>query len=172
MGIFEACLRGAPVSGEVDTRVLARSTTGFSGADIAEICQAASKNAVREAIAEAEAKGGEGAESKNSKMEIGKRHFNEAMSRARKSVSEKDLEVYEHFRKKQSIGKREGMEGDAEGGFKFDDDDVEEEGGMGGGGGKWRERGRERRRRVSKTTAMKMMQMMICTSDRMLNKTI
>ena len=135
MGIFEACLRGAPVSGEVDTRVLARSTTGFSGADIAEICQAASKNAVREAIAEAEAKGGEGAESKNSKMEIGKRHFNEAMSRARKSVSEKDLEVYEHFRKKQSIGKREGMEGDAEGGFKFDDDDVEEEGGMGGGRG-------------------------------------
>merc|ERR1719183_1992036 len=123
LGIFKACLSGAPVSEDVDVGVLARSTVGFSGADIAEVCQAASKNAVREAIAEAEL---QGKESKNSGMKIMKSHFNEAMSRARKSVSERDLQVFENFKDKQSIGKAGGEGGGVE--FRFDDEmDGEEE---------------------------------------------
>ena len=48
--IFKAALRKAPIDPEVDVEVLARSTHGFSGADISEICQSASKLAIREAI--------------------------------------------------------------------------------------------------------------------------
>ena len=118
-GIFKACLSGAPVDPSVNVDVLARSTSGFSGADIAEVCQAASKCAVREAIAEAEA-GGQ--LSKDSQMKIQKRHFNEAMSRARRSVGEGDLKVFETFKEKQSIGKSSGgggVGGGAE--FRFKD---------------------------------------------------
>ena len=52
--VFEAQLRKAPVDPEVNVEVLARSTHGFSGADIAEICTSASKLAIREAILAAE----------------------------------------------------------------------------------------------------------------------
>lgn len=48
--IFKANLRKSPVSKEVDLRVLAKYTQGFSGADITEICQRACKNAIRENI--------------------------------------------------------------------------------------------------------------------------
>ena len=54
LAIFEASLRKAPLDSTVDMNVLARSTHGFSGADIAEICTTASKLAIREAILLAE----------------------------------------------------------------------------------------------------------------------
>jgi transitional endoplasmic reticulum ATPase len=114
--------------------VLARSTHGFSGADISEICTSASKLAIREAILSAEERKKE-AEDEDSdedesssgsskettkvvgeQMLITKRHFNFAMSRARRSVTEKDLVLFEEFAEKQQVGR-----GAAANNFKFGD---------------------------------------------------
>jgi transitional endoplasmic reticulum ATPase len=108
----------------VDVEVLARSTNGFSGADIAEICTTASKLAIREAILateernrkidEGEMDESEGTSDVSENMLIGKSHFNFAMSRARRSVSEKDLTLFEEFAEKQRAGR-----GEAANNFKF-----------------------------------------------------
>lgn len=124
IAIFKAQLRKAPVDPEVDIEVLARSTNGFSGADIAEICTTASKLAIREAILQAEERlqkieAGELEEDENQSTEvqrtmlITKRHFNFAMSRARRSVTEKDLLLFEEFAEKQRRG------GESASNFKF-----------------------------------------------------
>ena len=127
VAIFKAQLRKAPVDPSVDIEVLARSTYGFSGADIAEICTTASKLAIREAILAAEERqqkieAGKLDEEEALKQEhevegsmlIGKRHFNFAMSRARRSVSEKDLALFDEFAEKQKAGR-----GEAATNFKF-----------------------------------------------------
>ena len=125
VAIFKAALRKAPLDPEVDIEVLARSTHGFSGADISEICTTASKLAIREAILATEdfnkkVEAGEIDEDEVSpdgvagNMLIGKKHFNFAMSRARRSVSEKDLALFEEFAEKQKAGR-----GEAANNFKF-----------------------------------------------------
>jgi transitional endoplasmic reticulum ATPase len=48
--IFKANLRKTPIAKEIDLGFLAKSTVGFSGADITEICQRACKLAIRESI--------------------------------------------------------------------------------------------------------------------------
>ena len=128
LAIFSAQLRKAPLDPSVDLEVLARSTNGFSGADISEVCTTASKLAIREAILAAEDRqkkieAGEidedddsGSSSVGGNMLIGKRHFNFAMSRARRSVSEQDLALFEEFAEKQKAGR-----GEAATNFKFDD---------------------------------------------------
>lgn len=139
--IFKAALKKAPVDPEVDVEVLARSTHGFSGADISEICTSASKLAIREAILAAEDRlqkieagemdEDEGEDGVGQHMLITKRHFNFAMSRARRSVSEQDLALYEEFAEKQRAGRGEaatnfkfdaGPTGDAEGDASIQDD--------------------------------------------------
>ncbi|KAF8148160.1 hypothetical protein K438DRAFT_1943996 [Mycena galopus ATCC 62051] len=50
LSIMKKCLKNSPVSPDVDLVGLARSTTGFSGADLTEICQRAAKVAIRESI--------------------------------------------------------------------------------------------------------------------------
>lgn len=133
LAIFEAQLRKAPVDPDVDIEVLARSTHGFSGADISEICTTASKLAIREAILAAEEQrqkieAGEleeeemtESEATGKNMLITKRHFNFAMSRARRSVGEKDLALFEEFAEKQKAGR-----GEAATNFSFDDAEGEE----------------------------------------------
>ena len=126
IAIFKAQLRKAPVDPAVNIEVLARSTNGFSGADIAEICTTASKLAIREAILEAEEhsqkiEAGELEADDDSNhssdiqraMLITKQHFNFAMSRARRSVTEKDLMLFEEFAEKQRRG------GESATNFKF-----------------------------------------------------
>lgn len=141
MAIFKSQLRKAPVDPNIDVEILARSTHGFSGADISEICTTASKLAIREAILAAEERlqkieAGELDEeeeddSVGGHMLITKRHFNFAMSRARRSVSEKDLALFDEFAEKQKAGR-----GDAANNFKFgssdssaeaEDDDTQED---------------------------------------------
>jgi transitional endoplasmic reticulum ATPase len=143
VAIFKAQLRKAPVDPTVDIEVLARSTHGFSGADIAEICTTASKLAIREAILDAEARlkkvnAGEIDEEDEPSTEVErnmlilKRHFNFAMSRARRSVTEKDLALFEEFAEKQKSGR-----GEAASNFKFggesssadagDDDSIQDD---------------------------------------------
>merc|ERR1712129_147131 len=99
VSIFKAALRKAPLGPEIDLEVLARSTHGFSGADITEICQTATKLAVREAILFTEE-----FPDKQHDMIITKQHFNIAMSKARKSVSEGDLVLFDQFAKKKKAG--------------------------------------------------------------------
>jgi len=125
VAIFKAALRKAPVDPDIDLAVLARSTHGFSGADITEIAQSASKLAIREAILKEEERlkkveAGE-LEEDEGKMDekdmlITKRHFNFAMSKARRSVSEEDLALFEEFAEKQKAGR-----GEAATNFKFSD---------------------------------------------------
>lgn len=124
LSIFKANLRKSPVEEGVDMELLARATEGFSGADITEICQRAAKNAIRESVnagIERARKISASEISEDAPYEdpvpfIRKDHFEEAMSRARRSVSDQDIRQYETFGAK--------MKADAQaagaGGFSFD----------------------------------------------------
>lgn len=117
--VFKAVLRHTPVADDVDLDHLADATSGFSGADITEICQRACKLAIREsvealiahqrALAEKRAAGGDddmlddAAADDNDEDDddfadpvpaIGRVHFEEAMKYARRSVSESDVRKY------------------------------------------------------------------------------
>ncbi|KAH8866805.1 Transitional endoplasmic reticulum ATPase [Schistosoma japonicum] len=89
---------------DVDINFLAKVTHGFSGADLTEICQRACKQAIREAI-EAEIRAESEKKNKPNAMEdeddpvpeITRRHFEEAMRFARRSVTENDVRKYEMF---------------------------------------------------------------------------
>lgn len=50
ISILRAALRKSPISPDVNLAYLAKSTHGFSGADLTEICQRAAKLAIRESI--------------------------------------------------------------------------------------------------------------------------
>ncbi|KAG9020977.1 AAA ATPase cdc48 [Tulasnella sp. JGI-2019a] len=106
--ILKACLRKSPVSPEVDIGYLSKSTHGFSGADLTEICQRAAKLAIRESIendirqARQRKERGEEemedvAEEEDPVPEITRAHFEEAMKFARRSVSDQDIRRYEMF---------------------------------------------------------------------------
>lgn len=105
MRIFQAALRKSPLAKEVDLEALARYTQGFSGADITEICQRASKYAIREDIEkdiEREKRRSENPEAMEEDeaeevAEIKARHFEEAMKFARRSVSDADIRKYQAF---------------------------------------------------------------------------
>jgi transitional endoplasmic reticulum ATPase len=98
LSVFGASLRKSPIAPDVDLQYMARTTEGFSGADIAEMCQRAAKNAIRESVATIRATTTEVAE--DPVPCIRKDHFEEAMTRARKSVPEKDILAYERFQSK------------------------------------------------------------------------
>merc|ERR1712029_100590 len=79
---------------------------GFSGADLTEICQRACKLAIRESIdadirreKEMQKKGASTDVDDDEDLvpEILKRHFEEAMKFARRSVSDNDIKKYEMF---------------------------------------------------------------------------
>jgi transitional endoplasmic reticulum ATPase len=123
VSIFKANLRKSPIDPEVDIEKLAKATEGFSGADITEICQRAAKNAIREAVQadiDRAKKITAGQVDANAPFDdpvpyIRKDHFEEAMSRARRSVSDKDIRQYEEFTAKM---KADSMAAGA-GNFKF-----------------------------------------------------
>jgi transitional endoplasmic reticulum ATPase len=125
LSIFKANLRKSPVDPLVNLEQLATATEGFSGADITEICQRAAKNAIRESVsaekihAQRIVDGDIDAKSPFSDPVafIGRAHFEEAMSRARRSVSDKDIQQYEQFTSKM---KSDSMTAGA-GNFSFDD---------------------------------------------------
>ncbi|RYH32728.1 AAA family ATPase [archaeon] len=139
LSIFKANLRKSPVEPGVDIDKLARSTEGFSGADITEICQRAAKNAIREAVAAEKFRAqkiaageiDETAPYEDPVPFIRKEHFEEAMTRARRSVSEKDIRQYQQFAAK--------MKADAttagSANFSFDDAVADGSGGASDGDG-------------------------------------
>ena len=114
VSILTAQLKKSPVAPDVDLTFLAKSTHGFSGADLTEICQRAAKLAIRESIegdirrqrekrAKEEAAGDDADaemdedEEEDPVPQITKEHFEEAMKYARRSVSDQDLRRYEMF---------------------------------------------------------------------------
>jgi transitional endoplasmic reticulum ATPase len=121
--IFKATLRKSPLSKEIDLETLAKATSGFSGADITEICQRACKFAIRESIykdieiqkqLEEQNQENEKTSIADPVPEISKEHFLEAMKYARRSVSDADIRKYEMFAQKLQTNR--GFEG----GFKFE----------------------------------------------------
>jgi transitional endoplasmic reticulum ATPase len=106
VGIIKAVLRKSPVAPDVNLDFLAQQCEGFSGADMTELCQRATKAAIREAIA-AEEERKKLMQGEDAPMEmddpvpvITRAHFEEAMANARRSVTEYDLQKFEQFRKK------------------------------------------------------------------------
>jgi len=117
LSILTATLKKSPVAPQVSLEFLAKHTHGFSGADLAEICQRAAKLAIRQSI-EADIKLAREREARKTaaagddvKMEedtdevegvdevpeITVEHFEEAMRFARRSVSDQDIRRYEMF---------------------------------------------------------------------------
>ncbi|KAJ3080417.1 AAA ATPase cdc48, partial [Rhizoclosmatium hyalinum] len=131
--VLKSALRKSPVSSDVNLEFMAKSTHGFSGADLTEICQRACKLAIRESIdkeirkersrKEAAERGEElmDDDDEDPVPEITKAHFEEAMKFARRSVSDNDIRKYEMFA--QNLQQRLGIAAN----FKFP------EGGIGGG---------------------------------------
>lgn len=107
LGILKAQLRKTPVAGDVDLNYIASKTHGFSGADLGFITQRAVKIAIKEAIAaditrtkEREAAGDDmdvDDDAEDPVPELTKRHFEEAMQMARKSVGDVEIRRYEAF---------------------------------------------------------------------------
>lgn len=105
-GILKAQLRKTPVAGDVDIDFIASKTHGFSGADLGFITQRAVKLAIKEAITadiqktKAREAAGEEAMDEDEEdpvPELTKRHFEEAMQMARRSVSDVEIRRYEAF---------------------------------------------------------------------------
>lgn len=104
--IIKAVLRKSPVAQNVNLDFLADQCDGFSGADMTELCQRATKAAIRESIAAEEERlklmnGAEDAAMMEDPVPvITRKHFEEAMASARKSVTEYDLQKFEQFKMK------------------------------------------------------------------------
>jgi len=98
--ILEATLKKSPIAPNVPMSFIAQKTEGFSGADLAELCQRAAKAAIRDAIAAEELRAGDDAMDTESQSEIGRKHFEEAFAGARRSVATNDLAKFDQFRKK------------------------------------------------------------------------
>jgi transitional endoplasmic reticulum ATPase len=108
--VIKAVLRKSPVHPNVSMDFLSELTEGFTGADLTELCQRATKAAIREAIeAEEQRKAlmrenGDGdqqmVEQEDPVPVITRKHFEEALAAARKSVTQYDLDKFEQFRKK------------------------------------------------------------------------
>merc|ERR1712106_650267 len=106
MAILKSNLRKSPVSKLVDLPYMAKMTRGFSGADLTEICQRACKLAIRESI-DADIRREKEKQKQGATMdvddeddpvpEITKKHFEESMKFARRSVSDNDIKKYEMF---------------------------------------------------------------------------
>merc|ERR1712048_568901 len=125
-GILESTLKKSPIAPNVSLPFLADLTDGFSGADLAELCQRAAKAAIRDAIAADELKTDADMDT-DAASEIGRKHFEEAMGGARRSVAIPDLAKYDQFRQKMQPTYNQGGGGMT---INWPDDPV-----IGGGGG-------------------------------------
>lgn len=101
LSILKATMKKAPLEEDISITFIAQKTEGFSGADIAELCQRACKAAVRDAIATEElVAAGAVVDNANAGNTITRKHFEEAFSGARRSVTITDLGKYDQFRMK------------------------------------------------------------------------
>jgi transitional endoplasmic reticulum ATPase len=104
---MKQAVRAGAMADDIEFDTLAERTNGFSGADITEVCQRASKLAIRQAIDEdlqrrraAEASGMDvdDIDSGSDKVrQITRAHWEEAFKTARASVSQSDVAKYKAF---------------------------------------------------------------------------
>eukprot|EP01105_Mastigella_eilhardi_P021588 TRINITY_DN523_c0_g3_i1.p1 TRINITY_DN523_c0_g3~~TRINITY_DN523_c0_g3_i1.p1 ORF type:complete len:803 (-),score=268.24 TRINITY_DN523_c0_g3_i1:147-2501(-) len=103
VSILKSVLRKSPLAPDVNLEYMAQVTSGFSGADLTEICQRACKLAIREAISHLYQQEDGAKEDKLMEGEedpvpfITRAHFEESMRNARRSVSDTDIRKYEMF---------------------------------------------------------------------------
>ena len=111
VSVLKAVLRKSPVAPNINFDFLGDLTDGFTGADITELCQRATKAAIRESIEAEEQRKAlmkenpDGDQAMAEAMEdpvpvITRKHFEEALAAARKSVTSYDLDKFEQFRRK------------------------------------------------------------------------
>ena len=109
VNILKAVLRKSPIAPNISFDFLAELTEGFTGADLTELCQRATKAAIRESIEAEEQRralqkenpdGDQPMEMEDPVPVITRKHFEEALAAARKSVTAYDLDKFEQFRKK------------------------------------------------------------------------
>lgn len=109
INVLKAVLRKTPIAQNISMDFLADMTEGFSGADLTELCQRATKAAIRESIEAEEQrralmKENPDGDQQMAEMEdpvpvITRKHFEEAIQGARTSVSLQELQRFEDFRK-------------------------------------------------------------------------
>ncbi|CAF4112182.1 unnamed protein product [Rotaria sordida] len=101
VAILKAALRNSRVAENVDLNSLAKTTAGFSGADLHEISRRAGRFAIRESIAkkkrQTHARMVRNWDQSDLKPEICREHFEAVMKLTRRSVSDNDLRKYEIF---------------------------------------------------------------------------
>jgi len=105
--IFKAVLRKTRVSKDVDLAFLAKKTEKLSGADITSVCQRAQQACVREAIQLAKDAHSRGEEPSDEVPELQRKHFEEGMAFARRSVKDVDLQAYKDFHASQQKAKQQ-----------------------------------------------------------------
>jgi len=105
--IFKAVLRKTRVAKDVDLAFLAKKTEKLSGADITAVCQRAQQACVREAIQSAKEAHARGEEPSDEVPELQRRHFEEGMAFARRSVKDVDLQAYKDFHASQQKAKQQ-----------------------------------------------------------------
>lgn len=87
--IFQIHLANKPLKGDVDLQILAEDTEGFTGADIASVCNEATMLAIREYV-----NAGKSTDEESVKeLTIGYHHFRDAMLKV-KPHSKKEMEKY------------------------------------------------------------------------------
>jgi len=84
-----------------------KKTEKLSGADITAICQRAQQACVREAIQLAKEAHARGEEPSDEVPELQRRHFEEGMLFARRSVKDVDLQAYKDFHASQQKAKQQ-----------------------------------------------------------------
>ena len=93
--IFKIHTRKKPLAKDVDLDELAERTEGYTGADIAAVCNEAVMAAIREYIS----KGGKMDKEEIKKLKIEKRHFEEALKNV-KPITKEELDRYVEIAKK------------------------------------------------------------------------
>jgi transitional endoplasmic reticulum ATPase len=92
--IFRIHTKKTPLAEDVKLDELARKTEGYTGADIASICNTAVMLSIKEHIGKA--KDPEDAKKRAKGLKVAKRHFDEAMQKV-KPISNQELRMYERF---------------------------------------------------------------------------
>ncbi len=92
--IFRIRTKKTPLDEDVELDDLARRTEGYTGADIASVCNTAMMSALRELIGKA--KDADDAKKKAKGLKVAGKHFDEALQKV-KPISSQELRMYERF---------------------------------------------------------------------------
>lgn len=108
--ILRATLRKTPIDDDVNLEDIARRTEGFSGADMAAVCQRAVKLAIRDVIAQkmrdaangmdVDEDGAGAMDVENEPPKVSRRYFEMSLADARRSVSDDEMKKYDAFKYK------------------------------------------------------------------------